>query len=352
MSFCYDHRIIICNLTLPCVSEAYKYIVHYVCLPYFSKRFFLSSMPTPGEVVDDYIDRSVQTLPPYLLDLANNQIVSRSSLAHDVKAALRAEYKSVLDLRLDEFQERWLERLQSVVNDRLAYAVLSHRWTEREPTFADTRANFAQWRTNTTAATTTDAGTQKLLHFCAKAQQRHFHLAWSDTCCLDYSNGADVQEVMKSMFQWYRHAALCIVYMADTLRGQTDDTGAWADSWFTRGWTLQELLAPKAIKFYTRDWLPLTDVPNDKDDAEMLRKLHRATGIAPAAIRNFEPGVIDADEKLEWGNKRKTTKAEDGAYSLLGLLGLSMTFEYGEGREKALDRLRKLIDANRGGIRV
>ncbi|KAI6001020.1 hypothetical protein F5J12DRAFT_246711 [Pisolithus orientalis] len=159
------------------------------------------------------------------------------------------------------------------------------------------------------------------------------------------------------MFAWYRNAAICIAYV-----GQTNSLlDLAADRWFTRGWTLQELLAPLRFKFYNKDWFPLTDFPNDKIHEEDARKfgggtyslqfrllgdaILAATGIEPRHFRDFEPGFRNPSlpERMRWVARRLTTRAEDKSYCMMGIFGVSMLVAYGEGPEHAFFRLFQAI---------
>ena len=112
------------------------------------------------------------------------------------------------------------------------------------------------------------------------------------------------------MFNWYRYSAVCIIYLADSSGvGDFED-----DPWFTRGWTLQELLAPIEIKFYTKDWKSIrsiSDCPNDKDNNGILRAVSKTTGIKDHDLRPFSPGLLNVREKMVWASKRHTTLEED-----------------------------------------
>ncbi|EGN92307.1 hypothetical protein SERLA73DRAFT_147444, partial [Serpula lacrymans var. lacrymans S7.3] len=130
------------------------------------------------------------------------------------------------------------------------------------------------------------------------------------------------------MFTWYQNAKVCIAYLGD-VTGPRD----WHRSeWFSRGWTLQELLAPQRLKFFVKGWKPLTDNFNDKRDDEVLQVLRAVTGIPVDDLENFEPSTDRIREKLNWASKRKTTRVEDMAYCLIGILDVSLSISYGEGQ--------------------
>ncbi|KAH7922550.1 hypothetical protein BV22DRAFT_651665 [Leucogyrophana mollusca] len=120
------------------------------------------------------------------------------------------------------------------------------------------------------------------------------------------------------------------------------------NAWFKRGWTLQELLAPKNIRFYSESWRPLEryDVnrayANQKQDPIWLKALADASGIDEDTLVKLEPGCVSIRERLRWAADRKTTKVEDIAYCLMGIFGISMPILYGEG-VAAFTRLQEEI---------
>lgn len=154
------------------------------------------------------------------------------------------------------------------------------------------------------------------------------------------------------MFNWYRNSSLCIIHLGNTTYSDTRPPPPHAyqsDPWFYRGWTLQELLAPRTIKFYDREWRPITKESNDKTiDANanskktFLGKISDWTHIPLADIVNFEPGVKHCREQLRWAAQRATTRLEDKAYCLMGIFNVNMSIAYGEG-EKAFHWLQAEI---------
>ncbi|KAF9474981.1 hypothetical protein BDN70DRAFT_285586 [Pholiota conissans] len=235
------------------------------------------------------------------------------------------------------------------LSDRyVGYAVLSHTWflpedKEKEVTHDDRIDAMKKWAE---IRTRNGKGYQKLLNFCEVASKKHgISLFWMDTICIDKKNTAELSESIRSMYRWYSESSLCIAYLEHT----TSLQDLPADPWFERGWTLQELLAPKKIKFYNKNWQPLTSYHNDKSrDAErttgILTKISRATGISPSALLSFQPGIKDGiASKMVWAATRKTTKGEDRAYSLMGIFAVSISIAYGEGAERAFFRLVEAI---------
>ena len=218
------------------------------------------------------------------------------------------------------------------------YAILSHTWGAEEVTFKDIIDGTGKSK----------VGYEKIL-FCGEcARNDSLQYFWVDTCCIDKANSTELQEAINSMFSWYREATKCYVYLSDVsaIRFDGDDQlsrKTWelefsASRWFTRGWTLQELIAPRTLEFFSKERCPL----GDKNTLELA--IHGITAIPVEALRRVRPlHEFSVDERMSWAKERKTTRQEDAAYCLLGIFDIHMPLIYGEGRKKALIRLRKEI---------
>jgi len=229
---------------------------------------------------------------------------------------------------------------RGLVRKVVEYAILSHRWLpEGEPTFKDMMDGTA-----------TGPGLEKLEKFCEVANKNKIHFAWSDTCCIDKTSSSELDEAIRSMFRWYRNSAICITYLAQT--HSLDDLER--DEWFERGWTLQELLAPRVSKFFNTHWAPLTDMTNDKDGDNrlLIQRLAAASGCPEHQLRFFRPGPDYVDRRMSWAANRKTTRAEDMAYSLMGIFDVTLQPAYGEGGERVFSRLVDVIMQSNGRISV
>ena len=220
------------------------------------------------------------------------------------------------------------------------YAILSHTWGDesQEVTFEDMVEGSGQGK----------AGYEKI-KFCGEQTARDgLRYFWVDSCCIKKSSDSELSESLNSMFRWYYRAEKCYVYLSDVSirkRKRRDENmqNTWEQAfrkskWFTRGWTLQELLAPSSVEFFTREGKRL----GDKQSLE--QQIHEITGIPISALRGSALSQFGADQKLDWAKNRKTTREEDWAYSLMGIFEISMPVMYGEGRTKAVRRLRKEID--------
>jgi hypothetical protein len=135
-----------------------------------------------------------------------------------------------------------------------AYATLSHRWGDQEIFFHELQSNTG----------TEKEGYQKIVSFCTKAKSRGFEWCWVDTCGIDKTSSAELSEAINSMYKWYERSAVCFVFLPDVTHqvepdGSTCFAGFDMSCWFTRGWTLQELIAPSFVEFYTSDWIYIGD---------------------------------------------------------------------------------------------
>jgi hypothetical protein len=202
------------------------------------------------------------------------------------------------------------------------YAILSHRWEGTE------ELSFG----NVTSELQHLKGYQKVVIFCEEATRHGFQYAWVDTCCIDKKSSAELGEAINSMYMWYKKATVCFVYLYD-VEG-SDAIGQ--SSWFTRGWTLQELIAPTKLHFYDRNWSLIAS----KHD--LSAELETITGIPQDALQSFRHDDFCIAEKMAWAARRTTTREEDSAYCLLGLFDVNMPLLYGEG-SKAFLRLQEEI---------
>lgn len=219
------------------------------------------------------------------------------------------------------------------------YAILSHVWgsDQDEVTFKDVVEGTVKGR----------PGYQKLLFCGRRAARDGLTYFWVDTCCIDKSSSAELSESINSMFQWYRRADKCYAYLSDVSAGfsvandrstrQTWKSAFRHSKWFTRGWTLQELLAPRSVEFFSRDGLRLDDRQSLAED------IHEITGISIQALRGTPLAHFSMAARFSWTRRRKTKRPEDAAYSLLGIFNVSMSPIYGEGRKRAFVRLQKEI---------
>jgi hypothetical protein len=223
-----------------------------------------------------------------------------------------------------------------------SYAILSHTWgpDDDEVSFEDLRS-CNDWE---------ELGLRKpgvrKLQFCARqAAADELQYFWVDTCCINKLSDQELSESINSMFRWYRRAAKCYVYLSDVVATKNVSNGeAWEEfqksRWFTRGWTLQELLAAKRADFFD------THGAHIGDTHTLSRRIQLTTGIPPTALRGQSLQSFSIEQRLSWARYRQTKREEDAAYSLLGIFDISMPLVYGEGRDKAYHRLLTEIEAS------
>ncbi|KAF0325649.1 het domain-containing protein [Colletotrichum asianum] len=221
------------------------------------------------------------------------------------------------------------------------YAILSHTWGGDEISFHEWITNFG----NTSPEYLEKEGYLKIINACSKTRDDKLRYLWVDTICIDKSSSAELSEAINSMFAWYERATVCIVYMADVEwedelihKIHTNQYSSFGSSrWFTRGWTLQELLAPRKVFFFTKEW---TEIGTK---SELMFKISKITGIDVSYLtdtRRIWSASIAA--RMSWASNRQTTRPEDMAYCLLGIFDINMPLLYGEG-SRAFLRLQEEI---------
>ena len=174
------------------------------------------------------------------------------------------------------------------------YAILSHRWDDNEASFRDVQCN------NEAAH-----GWDKIRSACAFARERGWTYVWIDTCCIDKSSSAELTEAINSMYKWYQNAQECYAYLKDVpsnLSRVARDTFIGDSEWFTRGWTLQELLAPKEVVFVTNDWIESVD---RLDVLEGV--ISKATGIEEEDFRLIRKNDVSVARRMSWAARRRCT---------------------------------------------
>ncbi|KAI7195795.1 hypothetical protein KC363_g1252 [Hortaea werneckii] len=260
-----------------------------------------------------------------------------------------------------------LKEIADALEER--YAILSHRWYPAGDILYADLANQHQQKIRD------KQGWRKLRYAVDQAERDGFRYVWIDTCCIDKTSSAELSEAINSMFFWYQQAQVCYAYLWDisgecpplsdvrplgaegegngTSRGDQDGQASDAQpksdilaqwratftecSWFTRGWTLQELIAPREVRFFGVDWNTLgsshhlveTIATRTLIDADLLR-----------GRKELERYSIA--QRMSWAADRVTSRIEDRAYSLLGLFDVNIPLLYGE-REKAFMRLQEEI---------
>jgi hypothetical protein len=247
--------------------------------------------------------------------------------------------------------------LHEFSSDPPPYAILSHTWGKEEVTFEDvgkpnhsSKLGFKMGKPNYTSM----RGYKKIDGCCKQAQLSGFEWVWIDTCCIDKSSSAELTETINSMFAWYERSSMCYIYLEDVPPADPDDHKAQGSAfrssrWFTRGWTLQELLASRHRQIFDSMWqriyLDSDGGPNHPGRASEMedRLLSEITGIPKQCLQRITPlSNYSVSERMSWACRRSTTRVEDMAYCLLGIFEVNMPLLYGEGG-RAFFRLQEEI---------
>lgn len=235
--------------------------------------------------------------------------------------------------------------LKNFLHNVPRYVVASHRWAVgSEATIDDVR-----YKRNTERS-----GYKKVEGFARYVRQHinNVEWLWIDTCCVNQESSQEVTEAVNSMFAWYRAAELCIAYLADVV--DTENTNEFKNSsWFRRGWTLQELLAPPLVVFLSHDWELIGRKGKhgwsrsaiwDRDCLSLEPDIAHITKIPELVLRDYAKSKgLSTEDKLAWISARETTREEDMSYSLFGIFSVTMPVIYGEGADSARQRLLRKI---------
>lgn len=221
----------------------------------------------------------------------------------------------------------------------LPYVIFSHVWQQKEILFDDV-PQFKIWaRTPSPPPWAKSDSAKKVQATCRAVLQRYqekiLHL-WLDTVCINKKNLTELSMSINSMYRWYKQAQACFVYLEDF---PSKDVSVWTESkWFIRGWTLQELVAPKDVVFFDKHWRVLGN------KLGLWKELANRTKIDQKyLLHHVNISQASISQRMSWFGGRETTVPEDTAYCLLGIFGVNMPLLYGEGRERAFRRLQEEI---------
>lgn len=229
-------------------------------------------------------------------------------------------------------------QLEEFTDDQApSYAILSHTWglDAEELSFHDVQDSILE---------KPGVGSSKLRGSCRKAEEDGLAYLWIDTCCINKASLVELTEAINSMFRWYRNASVCYAYLADVPpddHPRREESSFQKSRWFRRGWTLQELLAPRRLVFYNSEWHCLGT------KAQLSAVIESITGISSLFLRGVDDlHTASVAQRMSWAARRSTKRKEDLAYCLLGLFGITMPMLYGEGGDKAFFRLQEQIMRN------
>lgn len=326
---------------------------------FYNSKIVLSAQDVPSEVKENVYEHVFNQMPIRVLAFdsqgTNHHLLERSAIASLVISRIQNVYPDGVD-----------------VNDgpRLAkefskYAILSHTWIRGTP--GD--IVYQEWESRELPIRS--QGHSKIAKFCKiAASEYNVSFGWMDTVCINKDSSAELDESIRSMYKWYKLAHVCVAYLAEA--SQIADMHQ--DAWFTRSWTLQELLAPRVLRFYNRNWNPLVPHhssttasavgdPDYQDDLnaftgerhraeidnniplEIEEQIFKATSLTTNELDTFHqsPYRVPLSRIMELAARRRVTREEDKIYSLMGLLNVGITVAYGEGSHSAFGRIIREI---------
>ncbi len=239
-------------------------------------------------------------------------------------------------LSTDRGELHWFPSLEKARLE--GYAILSHIWDENEQTFQETQAlskTCSRFFLNPLWFSS-----PKVREACKLAQRCGYKWLWDDTCCIDKTSSSDLSEAINSMFSYYAHAEVCYAYLKDvpsSFRLDLDESALRNSTWFKRGWTLQELIAPQLVIFLSVDWHVICTKASHAMLFERITRVPRSVLRMEEDVRNMSIAC-----RMSWAAVRQTTRPEDEAYCLMGIFDIHMPTLYGEGRN-AFRRLQEEI---------
>ncbi|KAK8017304.1 heterokaryon incompatibility protein het-E-1 [Apiospora rasikravindrae] len=253
------------------------------------------------------------------------------------------------------------------------YAILSHTWGPEEVSLQEwevvhdsgaIQGQCPHIQKKSRPNVEQKEGCEKVKGACKQAARDGIQYLWCDTNCIDKTSSAELSEAINSMFAWYRNSKVCYAILTDvevpkatSLRDHKSNTEGWFmryqntksqnidvwndfqnSRWWTRGWTLQELLAPKNVVFFASDWSPLGSKAGLSEWILSFTTIHRQALQDASSIHTFSIA-----QRMSWAADRKTTVPEDMAYCLLGIFNVNMPMLYGQGCSQAFFKLQEEI---------
>ena len=256
----------------------------------------------------------------------------------NINAFLRREQQMSTRKQVD-YRTKVLEFRDDETTD---YVILSHRWIDPTEVDFEELVNLARMDKAERDEVRRRLGYKKIFDSCQQAQKDGYEWVWVDTCCIDKRSSAELSEAINSMYRWYGNAGICYTYLHDVddpffpIRQDNKKypkSNGWPE-WFSRGWTLQEMIAPRNLQFFNKDWQPIGDKKRLAQTLGWITEVPEH--ILADGLEGNRPCVAQI---ISWAAKRTTTRVEDRAYSLMGLLDVNMPMLYGEGK-KAFRRLQ------------
>ncbi|KAL4069896.1 hypothetical protein V8B97DRAFT_2049062 [Scleroderma yunnanense] len=248
-------------------------------------------------------------------------------------AKKKHSYKLTTTTRMDTVQQSSVTVFEFHPNETTAYTILSHWWNEQEVNY-DEMVELVKTEENDEIRQR--FGYKVILGSCEQAKRDGCKWLWVDICCIDKCSSADLSEVINSTYRWYEKSRVCYAYLHD-VRGSSLPVDCWGDRVTTMdGWVrtrclvslTHKMIAPNNVQFFNNDWQP---IGNKRTFSYILSRITRVPQhILRYGLSSNSPCVVQI---MLWAANRTTTRVEDGAYSLLGLLDVNMPALYGEGKK-------------------
>ena len=292
-------------------------------------------------MIDSIIYGIFKICPLVLIDVKSGRMCDGPERMRTFKS--EPQFKELVSSMTDKLDDILI--LQ-VVGKYFEYAMFSHVWEGKEPSFQDVNLVNSVWDLDSSPLN------EKLRKFCEVVRSEGYRWGWSDTCCIDKTISTVLNQSLTMMYKWYQASAATLVLLASV--SSPSALGDLTNStWMKRAWTEQELLAPKVIRFYDRNWKPYLDDTrsNHKESPEIMQELADAIGVSRETIIAFSPDDLSIREKLRLASTRSATVEEDVAYSLIGIFESDIRPHYGEG-DAALGHLLEEIVARWGDVTV
>ncbi|CEJ93232.1 hypothetical protein VHEMI08840 [[Torrubiella] hemipterigena] len=219
------------------------------------------------------------------------------------------------------------------------YAILSHTWdvvTKLPPPAA------IQWAVDVQSKKYL-ALLPKIIEASRLALEQGIDYLWTDWLCIDSSSSASLEKAVNGALSLLQQCALCIVHLDDLEKDSFDEEGLAQCRYWTRSWTLQELIIPQNVQFYDASW----KLCGEKHDADVSTIVSTVTGIPVPVL--VEPDALwdtALAVRMSWAARRTCRREEDIAYSLLALAGVTLQVRYGEGSEATFLRFQEEVLRN------
>ncbi|KAG9309214.1 hypothetical protein JVU11DRAFT_10928 [Chiua virens] len=292
-------------------------------------------------IISEEVRKTSKTCPFVLIDITTGRLCDMKERAVDIFKQSPAYGKLLSSVT----RKSDCAQIAPIVAQYFAYVTLSHVWDPdgKEPSYQDVTSTGSVWDLDVSACPMN----AKLRKFCEEVRSLGHTWAWSDTCCINKEGPESViNESLMLMYQWYQNSAATLVVLADVKPGTKALTSS---RWMTRCWTLQELLAPKVIRFYDCEWNPyLGDThANHKESSVIIDELSNLMDISRGNIVTFSPDHLTVRERLRLASGRKAKEEEDEAYCLRGIFRSDIYPKYGERKDALGNLLQEIVDRSR-----